>query len=353
MKTNQLTFGHYVPLSHLALLVNFAEREKINFKPYLQKFGLAENAADALNAVIPAAKYTEILLALDVLVVDDSFWFRFGLTLDFPAYGVLGQAVLCCDTLGHAVKTLAEFYPILSCGSALEADHIQDNLALHILRLSPIEARESIIRTEILATTFVTALRSHLPDGGARLRFHFDYVKPSYSKLYKSFLGPHCIFADPRSKLIIPSDYLGVKMPQSNPVMFEIYSAECRQIVTALESDYSIMARVQRLILAGSDRYPTATEIASQLGLSNRSLSRHLKSAETTFQEIVVRAKTQRAVHLLKTTGFSIEEIGFRLGYNNGANFRRAFVQWTGQTPSTVRAATKPVLENNCLKETG
>ncbi|PCI58801.1 MAG: hypothetical protein COB37_12440 [Kordiimonadales bacterium] len=344
MKLRQSTYGHYVPCSHVALLANFAEHDNIGFDQLLRDLGLQNAAIGGSRAVIPAPKYTELLLAVDAHTSDRSFWFRFGRTLDFPAHGILGQAILCTPTLGDALETLAEFYPMISCGSALRSERKKGHLSLHILRLSPIEARESIIRSEILVSTLFHAIQQRLPDGGARLQLQFDYSRPAHHALYEIHLGQVCTFAADQSKLIIPADYLQVENLQANPVMYKMFQEECRLVVSLLESQNTLISQVKQLIAAVPDRYPHAAEVARQLGLSDRSLSRHLKNANTSFLRVLNQSKSRRAVQLLKTTAFSIDEIGFRVGYNNSANFRRAFVKWTGKTPSAVRASGKVLI---------
>ncbi|MBL4787673.1 MAG: AraC family transcriptional regulator ligand-binding domain-containing protein [Kordiimonadaceae bacterium] len=339
MKHSQSTYGHYVPLSHVALLASFAQCEKIDFDQLLINHGLHNGSTGGPSAVIPAPKYTELLLAVDACTSDRSFWFRFGRTLDFPAHGILGQAIICTATLGEALETLAEFYPLISCGSALKTERRKGHLALHILRLSPIEARESIIRSEILISTLAQAAQQRLPDGGVRLKYQFDYGKPDHHALYETYLGAACTFAADQSKLIVPADYLQAANQQANAVMYKMFREECRQAVNVLESQNTLISKVKKLITAVPDKFPAAAEVATQLGLSDRSMSRHLKNANTSFLRVLNQSKSRRAVQLLKTTAFSIDEIGFRVGYNNSANFRRAFVKWTGKTPSAVRAA--------------
>ena len=44
------------------------------------------------------------------------------------------------------------------------------------------------------------------------------------------------------------------------------------------------------------------------------------------------------AIDHLKSARFSVEEVAYRLGYSDAANFRRAFKRWESVPPSTYRA---------------
>ena len=55
------------------------------------------------------------------------------------------------------------------------------------------------------------------------------------------------------------------------------------------------------------------------------------------FSEIVDGVYRALAVEYLKTTHMSVDDIGMLMGFNDVANFRKAFRRWTGQTPSEIR----------------
>lgn len=84
-------------------------------------------------------------------------------------------------------------------------------------------------------------------------------------------------------------------------------------------------------------------ELASQFGLSNRTLSRRFESATGRGpQAYVQHTRMQHAKRLLETTGDTIDEVRAQVGYDDPAAFRRAFKQTTGRSPSDYRIAYRP-----------
>jgi len=71
--------------------------------------------------------------------------------------------------------------------------------------------------------------------------------------------------------------------------------------------------------------------------MTSRTLRRRLKDEELSFSEIVDDVYRALAVEYLKTTHMSVDDIGMLMGFNDVANFRKAFRRWTGQTPSEIR----------------
>jgi AraC-like DNA-binding protein len=334
--TDQL-YGHYIPCSHLAMLVTFAELSGIAMQPLLKKQALNLEIINTPGARIPAPQYAQVMLDIDGQTNEDDFWFRFGKQLDFPAFEVLGQVMLCCDSLHQAMHLLAKYYPLLSCGSELRCVDEENALYLYIYRQGGVESRASLIRSELLLSVIFKCILESLIDGGGNISFEFDYRKPAYSNLYSQYLNNNCTFSAPQSRLVIPSEYLQSTGLRPNAVMLQILLKQCDQLLEPLQNKQSICAQVRTAIAAIPGSYPTAKDVAKKTGLSTRTLSRRLKEQGTSFQRLMNEVKTQRASNYLKTTQMSIEEIATQLGFSDSANFRSAFVSWTGILPSEYR----------------
>lgn len=79
-------------------------------------------------------------------------------------------------------------------------------------------------------------------------------------------------------------------------------------------------------------------EISARLGYSRRHCRRAFAEAyRMSPREYLFVLRQQEAMHLLATTRLTVEEIGFRLGYDNVQSFIRQFSKWTGTTPGRFR----------------
>lgn len=77
--------------------------------------------------------------------------------------------------------------------------------------------------------------------------------------------------------------------------------------------------------------------VARRLGLSRRTLQRRLEEVGTCYADIHRRIMLLRAGERLVETTLSIGRIAAELGYDDAAHFTRAFLGWTGSTPSQWR----------------
>ncbi|WP_210485801.1 AraC family transcriptional regulator [Microvirga antarctica] len=87
--------------------------------------------------------------------------------------------------------------------------------------------------------------------------------------------------------------------------------------------------------------------IASDLGLSTRTLSRRLADEGLTFSSILDELRRALSDRYLQNKDLSISQIAWLLGYTEVSSFVHAFQRWTGQSPRDARRALRPVAQSD------
>jgi AraC-like DNA-binding protein len=82
-----------------------------------------------------------------------------------------------------------------------------------------------------------------------------------------------------------------------------------------------------------------ATDVARKLGMSQRTLARHLASEGLTFVGMLKELRLDLAKRDLADQDLSISKIAWLLGYQDVSSFTHAFKRWTGNTPRAIRQA--------------
>ena len=82
---------------------------------------------------------------------------------------------------------------------------------------------------------------------------------------------------------------------------------------------------------------PLLDGAASYLGLTEQTLRRRLKKEGYAFKQIKEDTRRDVAMHYIKQSSLSVEEIGLRLGFSDASAFIRAFKNWAGVTPLVYR----------------
>ena len=84
-------------------------------------------------------------------------------------------------------------------------------------------------------------------------------------------------------------------------------------------------------------QYPTLEQMASVLNMSPRTYRRRLEDDDTSFQAILDSTRLKHATQNLSHPDISVDQVAHRLGFSDVSNFRRAFTQWSGQSPTQWR----------------
>lgn len=105
-----------------------------------------------------------------------------------------------------------------------------------------------------------------------------------------------------------------------------------------LPSQYAVRAAIAASLSHGD---ASLERTARQLGMSPRSLQRHLAEAGTSYSEIVVEVRLDTACHLLLETNERISDIALRLGYAGASSFSRIFMRLMKVQPVIYRRQRK------------
>jgi AraC-like DNA-binding protein len=252
--------------------------------------------------------------------------------------GVFGRLIRRAPTVGEALREVVGDHPMFSSNGRMwlhprgeqvefcqafankfdksddgwqQANHYILMLMLGIVRLGgdstwrPAEVQ--------LQTGESAALRDAKPLGAARLTFG----QPATSITLPPTLLRRRI-PPPDGDLEIPGD--GIDAWKT--------SAPARDFVASV---------VQAVEVLSWEGYPHIHLTAEFLGMSVRTLQRHLAAAGFTHDLLVGRARFATATALLDETDTKILDIALDLGYSDHAHFTRAFRQWAGCSPQEYR----------------
>lgn len=90
----------------------------------------------------------------------------------------------------------------------------------------------------------------------------------------------------------------------------------------------------------------TATEIAADVGMSIRSVHRHLAASGMSMSKLLMQARVESAKSMLGNRAFrnlSVAEIGHRCGYGDASHFVKQFRRSTAMTPGRFRKTMSSV----------
>jgi AraC-like DNA-binding protein len=165
------------------------------------------------------------------------------------------------------------------------------------------------------------------------------YPKPPHVDQYYPVLGEDVHFNCVRGRILFHCDLLETKLPSSNPVLMNLYEAECARLLTDLEGEDSVSEQTLRLLRKLEGQYPQMPQIAAMLNFSPRTYRRRLDDEGSAFQKLLDQVRAEHATRYLQNTRLPLSSIAYMVGFSDASNFRRAYTKWTGRTPREVRNA--------------
>jgi AraC-like DNA-binding protein len=124
----------------------------------------------------------------------------------------------------------------------------------------------------------------------------------------------------------------------AHPGVLGVLSEHADLLLSRLPRGPELVERTRRAIggrLRGGD--PSIKSVAREIGMSERSLQRHLRELGFSFNSLADEVRQATARLYLAQPDMALAEISYLLGFADQSAFSRAFKRWTGTTPKQAR----------------
>ncbi|WP_302478497.1 AraC family transcriptional regulator [Ruegeria arenilitoris] len=189
-------------------------------------------------------------------------------------------------------------------------------------------------RTEFLLFSTISLMRIVTNTQLHPLEVRFKHSVKSSASAMKKAAGCTISYGSEGNEIILSHASLDLPIPSYDPALRNHLMDYGNNLLSArVEHSPGISSKVEVQILNKlPGRILTAQEVATNLGLSTRSLSRRLSEEGLSFRDIVKNIRCDLAKTYLKD-GFGIGEVAFYLDFADQPAFSTAFKRWTGLTP--------------------
>ncbi|NMH59141.1 AraC family transcriptional regulator [Alteromonas ponticola] len=293
---------------------------------------------------LPVADGVQLIHNLQRFTLNPDTAFLFGRHLGATSHGAVGYATLSAPTVGEAINTFVKWFHI-------RCDTYHANIA----------HQENFVEVVITDTTcdegfagfffraLVTALQSlmqqllgHIPS--RQIVTYLKHAQTEQDRNIQDYLTGNLIFNASEHKLLISHEIWQCKSPLFDHVSFEANLKQCSYLKSLKMADFkdqvsSYIRQQLEFAQAGNIEHATLTltRLSQHLNLHERTVIRRLRQQDTSFRQLIEQQRQRLAVELLLQAHYQIYEIAEILGYNESANFCRAFTRWYGCSPSVYR----------------
>jgi AraC-like DNA-binding protein len=167
----------------------------------------------------------------------------------------------------------------------------------------------------------------------------FPFAAPSYASFAAELYGCRVRYDASWAGFTLPSRVLDAPLRAADPLALREAVLICERELERISTLETYAGRVRRLLLSHPNGFPSLEATARMLHMTPRTLHRRLVEEGTSFRELLEAERRQLAREHIKAGRFTLQEIAYRLGYTDFANFRRAFKRWEGSSPAAFRDA--------------
>lgn len=130
-----------------------------------------------------------------------------------------------------------------------------------------------------------------------------------------------------------------VRSPDELTQLLQLFPFDLVSADLTLASLYDTVYAIIKSRLLRQQAIPTTVQLAALFNISDATFRRRLDEEGASASRIKETCRMDLARELLGEARLSLDEIADRLGFSSANTFRRAFSNWTGQTPAAYRDA--------------
>ena len=252
-------------------------------------------------------------------------------------YGAFGLAFKSAPNLRGSYERSLRYGRVLTSVATYPLEPAPEGVYVHLKRDG--ERRLGMrISNEATIAAIAAISREVSTEAFTPITVFFKHEAPAEIAGHEAYFGCPVQFGTDRDALLVSTQTLMVPNQLGDETIARFFDTHLDAALSTLEDETTLDQQVRSQIArALSEGVPVISDVASQMGMSGRTLQRRLADHGYTFQTLVDEARRQLAERLLKQTNYSLAEIAFMTGYSEQSAFTRAFKRWAGQTPRSFR----------------
>jgi len=263
----------------------------------------------------------------------------FGLTVGRYAYPMhfrsLGLLMMTSETLAQAFERLPDYYALVSNSASIKLQRTPQLIGFTITPLNGVEISEMAI------DAFFATLMHH----GELMIGHSNFIQaveliretPKDVRPWQTCFNSPVSFEQTANCLWMDRNMLERATVMADPSQALKNEQAVRQYLEKMQA-LSWREKTSQVIHAMLvDGEASLFKTAQIYNLSERTLSRYLKSEGTNFRTILQEKRKELAHYYLLNSDLSITQVADKLGYSSLSNFTRVFHLWYGISPSVYR----------------
>lgn len=300
--------------------------------------GLPADAATAAEITVPLGTIQEFLTGADIEARVPCLGLAIATAVPRGTYSWIEFIARLSTSLKDGMGAVSRYYRLLNKGADICCVDRGATAGLEVKVHGRSDGWGRHLN-EYTVALFDRVTRELLPQWAPK-RVWFSHPAPAWpaSQALSEVFGVTPTFDEATSGFEGPRALVEMPLPTGDAVLQKLLERQANDVLIQEVPLAQLAARVRDVICRRLGKSEVSIEaIAPILDLSPRTLQRRLKDEGLSFQDVLDGAREQFSKSYLGNASLSVGEIAYLLGYSELRAFDRAFVRWTGLTPTAWR----------------
>jgi AraC-like DNA-binding protein len=277
----------------------------------------------------------ELLDAALALTGDPDIGLRAAMFTQLGDFEALEWVTMSAETWRAATLAACRYARILNDAADYRLDVLGDRAHLMLGSTAPLVRAAA----DFQIAAYHLAIRLRVPEEPVGVEVWFKHEAPADLSAYRAiFPTAGLVFGAAFDGFVSDASNLDNPLPTANAPLHGVLRDHADRLLEELAPGDSLVERVSADILAALREGTAAAErTAARLGMTRRTLTRRLALSNTSYSELLKETRYRTALHYLRNTNQSVEDIAFLLGFSECPPFVRAFKRWSGYAPLEYR----------------
>lgn len=332
----------WISARHLQHFLSRGQVYGVHVDDWLKEAGINSSELRDAESVVPITAVESLLATLSKHHALPLIGLHLANDIKPATLGPLGLIAQACSTFGDVLEVGVHFNGLLSNIGKLSLQHQPGTVEVCWECLAGSnefkrQAREYVIGAFVVIAKFL--LPEERQDMLISVNFpHTRPEDPAHSRGYYSFFRCPVYFDKPIASVVIPSRVMDIRMPHGDAYVKGLIEQHAERTLRERQFEHSLKDEVCHLIKGMIfDGVPTKEMVATQLGMSCRTLQRKLDEYGTNYRELLHQVRLELTYEYLNDSENSVDSIAGRMGFSSRQAFLRWFKQSTGYTPTLYR----------------
>jgi AraC-like DNA-binding protein len=306
--------------------------------PLLAIAGLAvADIQDAARRLEVRAQIKVLELAAEA-IGDDLLGFHLARDFDLGEIGLPYYVMASSENLADALRNAERYSAIANEGVHLKVRSDRD--VVIEIQYANVDRSSDRHQIEFWMVALVRICRKITSTRLAPVRISIRHAHNGAAPEFKSFFGCNVDFESDADEIVLSKSAYSLRSSSGDPHLHNLLVGYANEVLGHRSPPKvgAVRSKVEDVLIKLLPHgRANALEVARQLGMGRRTLTRALSGEGTSFSEVLEQLREALATRYLRERELPVSQIAWLLGYREVSSFIHAYRRWTGMTPRQLR----------------